>query len=68
MPGPAALLLHCPLCGGQITVQYERWDNDAPQERTSFACPWCGEASSFKASGRFLWVTRGHESMKPDPD
>lgn len=53
MTGPTTLPLHCPHCGGAVTVQYEEWDNEAEQETTSYPCPWCGKGFEFQAPGRF---------------
>lgn len=68
VPDPTTLLINCPFCEGPVTVQYEDWDYDAPQEPTSYSCPWCERSYTFSAPGRFLWVTKWHEPEHAKPD
>jgi hypothetical protein len=58
---PTTLPLHCPHCGGAVTVQYSDYPDDGPTLPTAYKCPWCGKLHMFTSPGKFLWVTKGHE-------
>ncbi len=68
---PATLPIHCAYCGGAITLQMADWPSsvtpDTPSDSKEWPCPYCQRMNTGGMPGRLVWVTKGHEPEKPEP-
>jgi hypothetical protein len=56
---PHVLHLHCPKCGGRVSVQCGPEDSTVGPAK--FTCPFCRARHTYDLNARVLWVTEGHE-------
>jgi hypothetical protein len=66
---PMTLYIHCPHCGGALTLQTDTWVPTTASklihedlEPQSWLCPHCAASSTVRIEAPLLWATAGHHA------
>jgi predicted RNA-binding Zn-ribbon protein involved in translation (DUF1610 family) len=59
-PVTTNLPLHCPQCGGAVTIRLSDWGKDDRLRHALWTCPHCGREVAGKFQGALTSVRAGH--------
>lgn len=63
-PDHVTLAIHCALCHGTVTLQFEDWqpDSNVTDQEQAWLCPYCLQKNTGKFPALLRLVTKGHDA------